>query len=188
MNWQEIQKLYDGGLSWRDLLKIGYSYKALVWARKNDKLRTRSNKEGLRLAYKLGKKSGHSIFHKEQCKNNGGYRKNSGRCKTFYYIKKDGLEICLQGSWELIVAKFLDDKKCKWNRNKIGFKYIFENKERTYFPDFYLDDLKLYIEVKGFETEKDKAKWSQFIFPLSIIKKNEIKNLDLWYSSLKTSV
>jgi PAB1-binding protein PBP1 len=35
-------------------------------------------------------------------------------------------------------------------------------KNRKYTPDFYLTESDEYIEIKGYKTEKDKAKWSQF--------------------------
>ena len=31
-----------------------------------------------------------------------------------------------------------------------------------YFPDFYLKEFDLYIEIKAFSKEKDKLKWEQF--------------------------
>ena len=44
-----------------------------------------------------------------------------------------------------------------------------------YFPDFYLPKYKLYIEVKGYETKRDRAKWKNFPKKLLILKNNEIK-------------
>jgi hypothetical protein len=48
------------------------------------------------------------------------------------------------------------------------------NGKRKYFPDFFLEDLNLYIEIKGYETDRDKAKWSQFPQRLRVIRKKEI--------------
>lgn len=50
----------------------------------------------------------------------------------------------------------------KWQRNKDSFAYTFQGKERRYTPDFYLIDDDVYIEIKGYKTEKDDAKWTQF--------------------------
>ena len=36
------------------------------------------------------------------------------------------------------------------------------NSQRYYTPDFYLPDEDIYIEIKGYKTIKDEAKWSQF--------------------------
>ena len=57
-----------------------------------------------------------------------------------------------------------------------GFNYTW-NGNRTYFPDFYLPSLNLYVEVKGYETERDTAKWSQFPKKLFVIKAKEIKEI-----------
>lgn len=49
---------------------------------------------------------------------------------------------------------------------------------------FYLINEDLYIEIKGYETSKDEAKWSQFSKKLKIIFGKELKynyklNIDL---------
>lgn len=68
----------------------------------------------------------------------------------------------LHGKWELKYAKWLDENQIKWQRCKDSFSYEFEGKVRRYTPDFYLIDSDEYIEIKGYKTEKDDAKWSQF--------------------------
>ena len=65
----------------------------------------------------------------------------------------------MDSSWELIFAQYLDKNNIKWVKNSKGFSYIWEGKERTYYPDFYLEDYNLYIEIKGHETERDKVKY-----------------------------
>ena len=42
------------------------------------------------------------------------------------------------------------------------FLYNFEGVVHRYTPDFYLTDLKQYVEIKGYKTAKDQAKWDQF--------------------------
>ena len=83
---------------------------------------------------------------------------------------------------------FFDENNIRWNKNLIGYKYIHQNKERLYFPDFFLKEYNLYIEVKGYETDKDISKWSQFSFKLEIIKKNEIKDLKKWWKNRITKI
>lgn len=70
--------------------------------------------------------------------------------------------IKLYGKWELAYAKYLDRNNINWVRPKEKFDYIFEGKSRTYTPDFYLTSTREYIEIKGYETNKDRAKWSHF--------------------------
>lgn len=68
----------------------------------------------------------------------------------------------LHGSWELAYAKYLDLNKIRWIRTTDSFHYEFEGKSRKYTPDFYLIDSDEYVEIKGYKTKKDDAKWSQF--------------------------
>jgi len=87
----------------------------------------------------------------------------------------------LHGTWELSYAKYLDQNNIKWIRNKDSFAYIFEGKERRYTPDFYLIESDEYIEIKGYKTEKDEAKWSQFPKhrKLTVLMEDELKMLGI---------
>lgn len=93
------------------------------------------------------------------------------------HINYNGVD--LHGSWELAYAKHLDSNKIRWIRNKDSFSYMFEGKERKYTPDFYLVDTDEYIEIKGYKTEKDIAKWSQFPRhrKLIVLMKEDLKHL-----------
>jgi len=93
----------------------------------------------------------------------------SGRVKTFNY---NGFK--LKGNWELEVAKWLDEHDIKWTNEMKPFEYEWNNKIHLYFPDFYLIDYDKYIEVKGFERERDRCKW-KVVNNLIILKKNEIQ-------------
>ncbi len=184
LNWTKCQDLYDSGLMWRDLKTHGYTNDALSWAIKHKILKMRSTSESLKLLHKSGKIN-YDVYrtkkHREKMSKFGGYKENSGRCKHIKFIKKDGIIVNLQGSWENRLAEFLDVKNIMWDRNKIGYKYLYQNKEKLYFPDFYLKDFNVFIEVKGYETNKDKEKWRQFPFKLIVVKKKEIENLELWF-------
>lgn len=82
----------------------------------------------------------------------------------------------LTGKWEYDVARYFDKNGISWTNKVSPFEYEWKNKIRNYFPDFYLFDFDLYIEVKGYETDRDKAKWS--VVPnLFIIKKNLIETI-----------
>lgn len=93
---------------------------------------------------------------------------NRGRTKEIIY---DGMKF--QGNWELDFYKWCQSKNILCIRNIQGFEYIWNGK-RTYYPDFYIPSLDLYVEVKGYETERDKSKWSCFPNKLYVIKKTEI--------------
>ena len=61
-----------------------------------------------------------------------------------------------------------------------GQNHIFYNENGNksfYTPDFYIENAKLYIEVKGYETEKDRCKWRDFNHKLLILKGSEIKQI-----------
>jgi len=89
--------------------------------------------------------------------------------------------IDLHGKWELEYAKWLDSQNIVWERCKDQFDYIHNDKERKYTPDFYLPESHRYVEIKGYETDKDKSKWSQFPshLTLTILKEKELKALGL---------
>jgi DNA-directed RNA polymerase subunit RPC12/RpoP len=92
----------------------------------------------------------------------------NGKVKKYDY---NGIK--LDGSWELLVAQYLDFNNIKWERPRKGFEYIWNNDIHIYYPDFYLIDYNVYIEVKGFETERDYIKWES-LSNLIIIKRKEI--------------
>ena len=104
-------------------------------------------------------------------KNPESYSANnvSGRTKTLKYKNTK-----VKGNWELLVAIWLDNNNIKWTNIIDGIPYEWKGKTHTYFPDFYLINLDKYIEVKGYERERDRHKWMT-LNNLIVIKKKEIK-------------
>lgn len=96
---------------------------------------------------------------------------NRGRTKQ---IIVDGIK--LQGKWEVDFYLWAKNNDLNPQRPTKSFKYEW-NGIRTYHPDFYIESLDLYIEVKGYETDRDKAKWLHFPERLCIIKKKEIEDI-----------
>jgi len=107
----------------------------------------------------------------------GGYRRNSGRCKGFWYESIFAGKVFLRGSYELEYAKYLDKNNIKWKQNELGFSYNYQGKDRLYYPDFYLIDKNTYVEIKGFMTEQDEYKWIYFIPKLIILYKKDLLKL-----------
>lgn len=70
--------------------------------------------------------------------------------------------IDLHGMWEVRFAEWLDTNNIEWRRPSENFPYTFDGVLHQYTPDFYLIDSKTYIEIKGYKTNKDQAKWDQF--------------------------
>lgn len=55
-DWREIQKEYDDGLSYSELLKkFHLSSYAIIWAKNNNQIKMRTNIEGLKIAREKGK-------------------------------------------------------------------------------------------------------------------------------------
>lgn len=135
--------------------------------------------------YKLGKSwRGKKHSQEEKVKISKGIRKAilehpesysssnvNGRVKHYEY---NGYKI--DGLWELEVAKYLDSKNIKWEKPNKGFKYEWNNNIHLYFPDFYLPEYNYYIEVKGYQRERDLYKWRS-VDNLIIIKSKEISQI-----------
>lgn len=45
----------------------------------------------------------------------------------------------MDSTWEVDIARCLDDNDIKWERPKTGIKYV-NIRTKTYYPDFYLAD------------------------------------------------
>lgn len=106
-----------------------------------------------------------------------GWMPKAGRCKKIKYYSNIAGNVLLDGTWELNVAKYFDENNVNWKRNIKKFQYnnTIKNTISHYTPDFYLPDENKYIEVKGYETNLDKIKWSQFPENLEIWDKIELK-------------
>ena len=85
--------------------------------------------------------------------------------------------IKFHGLWEVKFAMNLDSKNVVWRRPTEKFQYIFEGKTRNYTPDFWIPELESYVEIKGYTTPKDEAKWSQFPLKLIILKGEDLVQL-----------
>ena len=94
----------------------------------------------------------------------------NGRVKKVLYKG-----VLLDSKWELEFAEWCDKESISWEKNTLGFEYEW-NGNRIYYPDFYLKDLKRFVEVKGYERERDLIKWKS-IPDLIIIKIEEIKKI-----------
>lgn len=108
------------------------------------------------------------------------------------YLYKD---IGMDSSWEVELAKWLDEKNIKWIRSrKICLFWKDEsNNLRRYYPDFYLPDYNLYLDPKNkYLQEKDKFKLdnirSQNIIVLSGYLEDIKNNLILMASVPKGSL
>ena len=108
-----------------------------------------------------------------------------GRTKLIETIDSFNNKTKLNGNWEYLVSLLLNELEIKWT-NKISEKiyYIWENKKRIYYPDFYLPEFDIYIEVKGYERPRDLAKWEAIKDKLIVFKKKEINTIKSLVSHL----
>lgn len=114
-----------------------------------------------------------SKIMKEVAKDNPNYSFSKNK-----YFKKEIINgFRMDSSWESIFANYLNKNNIKWIKNKKPFRYIFENEEHSYYPDFYLEDFNLYVEIKGQETERDKAKY-KVVDNLLVLRAKEIDEMN----------
>jgi hypothetical protein len=98
-----------------------------------------------------------------------------GRTERITVNTLDGTETTVHGTWERGVARFLNWNEIQWTNDVTGFPYRWEGTEHPYFPDFHLPPHECYIEVKGYERDRDHAKWVAFPEPLIVIRRAEIE-------------
>jgi len=143
------------------------------WLRKHN-IRARTNSEahfGLvrseesrkRQSKSLEGKNNHFFGRKHSEKSKKKMSKSKLGSKPYWYrhkyISRSGKQYKFHSSWELKFAEYLDRDGIKWESGVDKFYYIDdENIRRCYWPDFYLGDSDLYIEIKGYFRKKDKRK------------------------------
>lgn len=84
-------------------------------------------------------------------KNSGGYRKGSGRGKSGWYKG-----FYCDSSYELVFVIFCLENGINIKRNTEKRKYLFNNKEKNYIPDFIIDNE--LVEIKGYKSPEWFAK------------------------------
>jgi hypothetical protein len=188
-DWKAFQVYYDNNHSLMECCRyFNISTTPVCNAIKKGLIKMRSRTETARLRGNLDNR-----FHTEESKQKisksmrkavlEGRQKTAApygeKCKLYEAINSLGEKETLQGGWENRVAEYMSSKNIRWTRSKKSFTYIYKTKEHEYFPDFFLLDYGVYIEVKGMKTDRDEAKWSQFPKELIVIDKTNINNLDI---------
>lgn len=76
------------------------------------------------------------------------------------YTRLDGTVVSMDSTWEVAMAQRLDSLEITWVRDpNMKLQYLTKGgRKRNYIPDFYLPDLDLYIEVKGYWTDRARHK------------------------------
>jgi hypothetical protein len=100
----------------------------------------------------------------------GGWRNFGGSGLKGYY---EGF--LYQSSWELAWIVFHLDHKIPFRRCTEFFEYEYKGKKSKYYPDFYLENEQIYVEVKGYMCEKTEAKIKSVSSPIIVLMENEMK-------------
>ena len=80
--------------------------------------------------------------------------------KQSLYTTVDGFDVMMDSTWEVALAKKLDELGIKWHRDEsmiLEYRTV-RGRKRKYIPDFYLPDYDLYVEVKGYWTDAARHK------------------------------
>lgn len=109
-----------------------------------------------------------------------------GRCKWIDFIKKDGVRVKLQGTYEFRFANILEKIEIDWIKPSIWdkdkqFRWIDSKGDFHYYtPDFWSETLNMYYETKGYWGEKnmEKKKFVESIPNLLIIYKEDLLFLE----------
>jgi len=86
-------------------------------------------------------------------------RYGGGRIRWYDYERRDSRVIKLQGTYELEVARYLDEVGEAWEyvgRSR-EHSFLLSTRQR-YYPDFYLKRLDLYIDPKGWFSLENERK------------------------------
>ena len=193
-DWNEVQKFYDEGHSLDACaIKFGMCSASFQKAKNRGVFKARSPQESLKIYYAHNSRKKVSYETKEKLKTtisnkvkNGTWHCSFSSTRTYKYFSKYAGCVNLMGKWELEYAKYLDDNNIIWRRPNERFYYEYHSVVnskigRYYTPDFYLVEEAVYIEIKGYQTEKDVAKWTWFPkeIKLKILRYEDLKNLGL---------
>ena len=92
---------------------------------------------------------------------NGMKKANLGNIRRHSYGRSGYYNnIWFASTYELAYYIYNINNGVNIKRCKDRFDYFYNNSYHKYTPDFYLPDEDLYIEIKGYETEKDLYKYS----------------------------
>lgn len=101
----------------------------------------------------------------------GGLREGAGRSKSGWYKGY----FC-NSSYELAWVLYSLDNNIIFKRNTEGFQYTNTNgKISKYYPDFYIEETKTYVEIKGYKEKEFDNKQNSFSEKIIVVDKTEIK-------------
>lgn len=104
--------------------------------------------------------------------------------KVYLYQSRLQGEVKLNHRWELLYAMYLDSIKEPWYHEYKTFRFIFNNKQVSYTPDFFLPVQNKYIEIKGWWRRDSEQKFEEFKkqYPnikIDLLMKKDLKRLGI---------
>lgn len=146
INKNDAQSLYDSGMSLRGLAK---HFNVAINTISRLGLETRSIAESSKFVNRQITPEGRAKMSETAKRTGlGGYRPHPN--KGEYY--KD---TWFDSTWEVRLAKSLDEHNVSWIRPKQGF--IWTDTGRKYYPDFYLPEHNVYLDPKNSYLQKKDA-------------------------------
>lgn len=103
--------------------------------------------------------------------------KTKGNYRTQRYYLDD---IVFDSSWEIITYLYFKHHNINIVKSYFSYRYVYENKEHVYFPDFYLPGTDELIEVKGREFARDKIKYDSVDKKLTVYYQDDIISFNAW--------
>lgn len=82
------------------------------------------------------------------------FMKENGEKSSRYYTRRDYIyrDVRYKSQWEIELARFLDSVGVSYEYESMSFPYVsLEGRKRRYYPDFYIRDKRLFLEVKPLE-------------------------------------
>lgn len=108
----------------------------------------------------------------------GGFK----NLKIFEVQNLDGEKFKLRGTWEFRLSQWLNGLGIRWKGRNMLLVNMPNGITKRYLPDFYLPDLNIFLEPKGWENDENlfkiKLAGEQHDAKIYLIKDKQIKNLD----------
>lgn len=96
------------------------------------------------------RKTCNTICHKQLIKKNSTLNPNCGGETGYRHYKYKN--ILMDSSWEVELAKWMDNQKIDWERSRKKHMFWWIDKfgnKRRYYPDFYIPKFKIYLDPKN---------------------------------------
>lgn len=180
MPWPKGRPSWNAGLTKKSDSRLQKQSDSMKLAIKDKPLRGCCSKEYLG-----------SELHKQSSSKGGGFRENAGRGTKTKFSNILGQEFLLRSSYELQLAMVLNELNVIWEVPK-SVLYEQDGKIKRYYPDFYVDELQLFIETKNnylMSIQIDKFNCIKRVLPnLLILVDGDIPNLENIFTRLVQAV